>query len=68
MDMSIAIARIKRAGGATRVVPVSGDVPGMYTLEAKFVDGWQPIIENVSKVTAEAIIKQATETRQLLID
>lgn len=64
MDMNAVIARIKRAGGQTRIVQDGSNCK----IEAKFSDGWQPILENVSRPVAEAVLKQAGETKQVIID
>jgi len=66
MDMFPIIAKLKRAK-LSRVVPMDG-ASGLFKIEAEFPDGWQPILENVSRPIAEQVIQQAKSTKQVIID
>jgi len=67
MDMFPIIAKLKRSTGMTRVVPM-GDASGLFRIEAEYADGWQPVLENVTRPVAQSLIEQAKSTKQVIID
>ena len=68
MDMIPIIARIKRASGPARVVPMEGQTVGLFKIEAQYPDGYQTVLENVTRSVADHVIMQAKTTKQVIID
>ena len=67
-SMTAVVARIMRAGGKARVVPTDNNAFGLCKVEAQFGDGWQVVLEGVSRAVGEAVIKQAQQTKRVIID
>jgi len=63
VNINEAVQRIKKAGESNvRAVPMAGGVhSGLYSIEVHDGGGWVAITEGITLITANNIIRQATD-------
>jgi len=45
-----------------------GGATGLFKVEAQYPDGYQTVLENVTRSVADHVIMQAKTTKQVIID